>query len=733
MTLLNPYIAGNPVGGGDAFIGRSDILREVLRTLRNPNEDALLLYGQRRIGKTSVLQELKERLPNEGNYFPVYFDLQDQASLPFKTLLTGLSRCICEELGIDLPQLNIETIETDFKSTFLKNVIEQLPKKSSVILLFDEFDVLDHPQKDQSSAAFFPYLRQLLSNFNQRLQFVFVIGRRPDDLTNITTSLFKSTRSYPVSLLSREDSSQLVRLSEKNKSLEWSDEAVNKVCDLAGGHPFLTQQLCQEVWEQSYQDDHTAILTITEEDVDQAVPSTLSGARQALEWLWNGLNPAERVVAAALAEAGRKPISQVELENVLQKSGVRILIGELQNAPKVLEDWDLIQENEEGFEFRVELLRQWIADRKPLSREQEEIDKIQPLAESFFQTAYGVYSAGELDEAVRLLEKSISFNPNHFKASQLLGEIFIAQGKIDDSINILEKLYKYQPSVAKPRLVQALLLQASSSVHSTKHSLSVYRKVLKIEPRQSEAVLEYQEILAKKVEECSSLTKVDELLELFLEGTCLFKCTDDEEVNSRLIQNAGIVIDKLLLLNKFPSASSFVSELRAHSKYICLEAYMEKIEKGLTLEEDYNAAIDSFVNNDYDRAAQKFSEIVHVNKNYKSAAYYLLLSTEIDNSFSMVSNKLRLIYKKALVDANVDEQKINRLMKVRPQTLSSSIDDVEQYTERDMTSSNDSFSPSEEAVLGVIILGMIVIIFGMIVMAMSRALMFLSNLFGASA
>jgi hypothetical protein len=32
---LNPYIAGNPVGGGEAFIGRADVLREVLRVLRN--------------------------------------------------------------------------------------------------------------------------------------------------------------------------------------------------------------------------------------------------------------------------------------------------------------------------------------------------------------------------------------------------------------------------------------------------------------------------------------------------------------------------------------------------------------------------------------------------------------------------------------------------------------------------------------------------------------------------
>lgn len=31
--MYNPYVAGNPVGGSPAFVGRADVLREVLRGL----------------------------------------------------------------------------------------------------------------------------------------------------------------------------------------------------------------------------------------------------------------------------------------------------------------------------------------------------------------------------------------------------------------------------------------------------------------------------------------------------------------------------------------------------------------------------------------------------------------------------------------------------------------------------------------------------------------------------
>jgi len=62
-------------------------------------------------------------------------------------------------------------------------------------------------------------LRDLLSTNPKRLNSVFVIGRNVNDLTNIALSLFKKTPPIPVSLLSREDTFQLVRLSETNKSL----------------------------------------------------------------------------------------------------------------------------------------------------------------------------------------------------------------------------------------------------------------------------------------------------------------------------------------------------------------------------------------------------------------------------------------------------------------------------------------------------------------------------------
>ena len=76
---VNPYVAGPPVQGGRGFFGRQDTLDWIVRGLRNPVTNSLVLFGQRRIGKTTLLLQLERTLPTDA-FLPIYFDLQDQAA-----------------------------------------------------------------------------------------------------------------------------------------------------------------------------------------------------------------------------------------------------------------------------------------------------------------------------------------------------------------------------------------------------------------------------------------------------------------------------------------------------------------------------------------------------------------------------------------------------------------------------------------------------------------------------
>ncbi len=488
MLSENPYIAGNSVGGSPAFVGRTDILRNVRQVLRHRQQNAILLYGQRRIGKTSVLKELETKLKNDSVYHPIFFDLLGKAHQSLEEVLRELADTISEALVKEKADLGNKP-KTEFSQNWLPNLLNNLGTKS-LVLLFDEFDALDDPASKKTSNEFFNYLRELLTTSNpKRLSFVFVIGRNIDDMDNIAQAVFKKgIPTKRVSLLNYDDTVKLIRFSVKNKSLCWSNEVIKGVWQLTNGHPFLTQCLCSHVWENLYDDKPNNPPVVTLKNIEAAIPKTLESSQSALEWLWDGLPPAERIVISALAEAGAKPITKNELEHLLRKSGVQTVIQDLQNAPRILqEEWNLIEQVNSGYRFRVKLLRRWIAKHKPLNRVQEELDQIEPVANNLYQAALGLYNKNKLDEAVPSLQQAIKFNPNHGGANQLLAEIFLAQNKTSDACEILEKLYRNQPSsTVRDRLIQALLTLAQTS-DDEDYQLRLYKRVLELDAEHSEA------------------------------------------------------------------------------------------------------------------------------------------------------------------------------------------------------------------------------------------------------
>ncbi|QTA93426.1 protein kinase domain-containing protein [Desulfonema magnum] len=520
----NPYIVGKPVGGTRAFVGRANILQKVLRFIREPYENTMVFYGKKHIGKTSVLQELTVRLPRKGPYVPIYFDLQDKASFSPEQVIRYLTHQILHILDIspsdhlkaffDSQKAVSDTpgdgdILIKFQKIFLPYVLSRLPEGASLILLFDEFDMLDNFGNEPSVSVLFPYLRNLMTmspaletkkqtlSDTRRLKFVFTVARRPKDLSRACLSLFRGIKFHHISLLSQKDLSELVYLSKQNASLKWPDELLIQIRHLTGGHACLTQWLCRTIWEKIYDKNPEEVPVVQAKDIEMAVPEALENAKDTLEHLWEGLGLAERVVASALAETGSQTISREEFEKHLRGSGAHILIGDLQNVPKSLKEWDLIEPEGNGYRIRIEMWRQWLIQYKPLARVREEIQKILETSEQLFKAARKFYKSGELEEASPLLQQVVHLDPSQRKAYQMLAEIFLAQGNTDEALKSLESLYKHNPWTARPRLVQALISQTRHKKQETE-KLALYEKILELDPRQPEAVSEYKKIYEKQ-------------------------------------------------------------------------------------------------------------------------------------------------------------------------------------------------------------------------------------------
>jgi tetratricopeptide (TPR) repeat protein len=496
----NPYITNKSVANTAAFVGRADILREVLVFLDNPEEHSLVLHGQRHIGKSSVLQHLTAILPKDGNYYLIYFDLQDKTKWSLEKLLNELAIKIAQALDKEPPDLG-EQAETEFMETWLPDVLDSLPEESKLVLLFDEFDEQAEPENSEAGFSFFPYLRQLRYRVLPQLKFIFAMGRNVDDIDNMAIYLFRARPPVKsLSVFNYEDTKTLVRLSEKDRSLKWPEEAIERVWQYTQGHPLFTQQVCFQVWEYLHRNKSQAIPRVSPSDVDNVIVEVLDASRAHLERLWDSLPPVEQVTASSLAEAGPEPITEPALEKWLYENGIRVVIQDLQNAPQRLQEWQWLTFSEEGYSFSIEIMRRWIKENKPLQRTQNELDRIDPVADKLFHAGLELYQNGELTNAVQKLSEATRLNPSHLAAQQLLADILLAQGETKKAKDLLESLYNYKPLAARSRLIQALLVLAQES-EQIKEQLRLYEQVLALEPEQPEANARRKEILQKIAED----------------------------------------------------------------------------------------------------------------------------------------------------------------------------------------------------------------------------------------
>src|SRR5580704_9285967 len=180
----NPYIAGVSVGNTQAFVGRADLLEDVLGALGDANIRGIVLHGQRRIGKTSILHQLAALLPRDGGPEAIYFDLQHRDDMPVGEMMAALSLDIAEKL-------------------------KKISEGRSLAVLFDEFEALaNRPQNAEALRA----LCKLLDN-TPRLRLVIVVHNLEG--VGHFLPLFKSLQTELVTLLDRDEADALVRLSER--------------------------------------------------------------------------------------------------------------------------------------------------------------------------------------------------------------------------------------------------------------------------------------------------------------------------------------------------------------------------------------------------------------------------------------------------------------------------------------------------------------------------------------
>jgi photosystem II stability/assembly factor-like uncharacterized protein/tetratricopeptide (TPR) repeat protein len=485
VRIPNPYIAGPPIGGDEGFYGREDVFDFVRRTFSSTHQKVIVLFGQRRVGKTSILYQLQKPSNLPGGFHPVYFNLEGRASQNLNEVLCALAEKITETLNLPpVAQAEFEDDGDYFSERFLPHAYEALQDRR-LLLLFDEFDVLSEELLDGAMAlhTFFPYLQNRLFD-EEKLVYIFVVGRRLEELTPEFLATFKQARTRPISFLSREDARRLIREPTLGL-LEYDDNAIEQILSVTACHPYLTQLVCFELVDYLDSLDKTRV---TVDDIKAVIDDAIESGGSGLAWLWDGLPIAERFILSAVTSVTDENgiATKESINEALRRHRVRLLGVELTRAPDMLVDWGWLEKTDErdGYKFVVELLRRWIGKKHSLENAKRELESISKRAIRDYTYARQAHIDGDLEIAVESYRRALAANPNHAGAQLGLAQALHEQGLIEEAVTEYEKAHNLD-EIASEGLVKVLLASGEvweEDATSVAQAVRRYERVLEIAP-----------------------------------------------------------------------------------------------------------------------------------------------------------------------------------------------------------------------------------------------------------
>lgn len=277
LKYEQPYSL-KPVENEDELVGRKEKLNELIALCRN--SDSCFVAGQKRVGKTSLVKILKEKLKQDESLkiLPILVMLQTEINDTISTLVER----ICKQIKLSdfkLSNLEIPISNNSFGKIydFLLEVLMILDGHKIVIMI-DEFDQLPQNlyKRGEVGDSFFLAIKNLSTE--SRISFILIGGERMAFIKNVQAvhlNLFKTiSLDYFDAEKSWVDFEELVRHPVR-KYFEIETDAIQHIYQYTLGHPFFTKKICQELYNicVNNHDSH-----ITKEEMNQAIVQAISSS-----------------------------------------------------------------------------------------------------------------------------------------------------------------------------------------------------------------------------------------------------------------------------------------------------------------------------------------------------------------------------------------------------------------------------------------------------------------------
>jgi len=247
---FNPYQAGEPIINPEKFYGRTVEIGKIKSILKS---GSVIVHGERRIGKTSVLRQIEQTI--DGKFIPCFVQLGDTTQDTFfKTIGKGIATG-CNKFGILTNDLLMETQHNGYDGLDLREDIKRIIDRmkgadpnEKLLVIIDEVDVTNNfPSYIQES------IRAIAQDFTSSLKFLAAgtyIRESEDDVLfyNRPSSWYNAFRHIEIKPLSEKEALELIK-DPVGKAYRYSPEAADYIITQSLRRPYVIQMICHHIIE----------------------------------------------------------------------------------------------------------------------------------------------------------------------------------------------------------------------------------------------------------------------------------------------------------------------------------------------------------------------------------------------------------------------------------------------------------------------------------------------------
>lgn len=243
--VASPYIAGASVPA-ERIAGRRDIFNQITAAWAKPGKrDSLVIYGHRRMGKTSIARNLLHFCRFGSDTGLAFLNLQ---AVDWSQGLADLCYAIAFELWKALPTELAEPLPVDFDEHPLAKLrgmlacLDRQAGRDRYILVLDEYELIDQKLAQTAADEFIALLRGLTQQYPWLVMALVGLHTLQERAASFYQAIF-AWRGIRVGLMDRDSFADMLQVEHEDFPLEYSLEGVERAYVLTGGQPFLGQLL----------------------------------------------------------------------------------------------------------------------------------------------------------------------------------------------------------------------------------------------------------------------------------------------------------------------------------------------------------------------------------------------------------------------------------------------------------------------------------------------------------